>query len=167
MRLSFETDAAAASRSSSSSSSVSPDSLGGSRSVNATTTAATTALAAANTPSCPAVLHAGTSHSTSAAIAVIQALTDAGAVVTGYDPEGMDNARHVIDGIAYADSPYAAAEGADVLVIVTEWNEFRALNLPKLKSLMNTPVLVDLRNIYQAGEVTKHGFSYTSVGRSQ
>jgi UDPglucose 6-dehydrogenase len=101
----------------------------------------------------------------SPAIAVIQALTDAGAVVTGYDPEGMANARHVIDGIAYADSAYAAAEGADALVIVTEWNEFRALNLARLKTMMSTPILVDLRNIYQANEVTKHGFSYTSIGR--
>ncbi len=103
----------------------------------------------------------------SPAIAVIQALTDAGAIVTGYDPEGMENARHVIDGIAYADSPYKAAEGADALVIVTEWNEFRALNLDRLKTLMNTPLLVDLRNIYQSGEVTKHGFSYTSIGRPE
>jgi UDPglucose 6-dehydrogenase len=103
----------------------------------------------------------------SPAIAVIQALTDAGAIVTGYDPEGMENAKHVIDGIAYADNPYKAAEGADALVIVTEWNEFRALNLSRLKALMNTPVLVDLRNIYQSGEVTKHGFTYTSVGRPE
>ena len=101
----------------------------------------------------------------SPAIAVIQALTDAGAIVTGYDPEGMENATKVIDGIAYADNPYKAAEGADALVIVTEWNEFRALNLVRLKALMNTPILVDLRNIYQAGEVTKHGFAYTSIGR--
>ena len=103
----------------------------------------------------------------SPAIAVIQALTDAGAIVTGYDPEGMENAKHVIDGITYADNPYKAAEGADALVIVTEWNEFRALNLDRLKVLMNTPLLVDLRNIYQSGEVTKHGFSYTSVGRPE
>ncbi|MBP1857748.1 UDP-glucose dehydrogenase family protein [Rhizobium herbae] len=103
----------------------------------------------------------------SPAIAVIQALTDGGAVVTGYDPEGMENAKRVIDGITYADSPYKAAEGADVLVIVTEWNEFRALNLDRLKTLMNTPILVDLRNIYQSGEVTKHGFTYTSVGRPE
>jgi UDPglucose 6-dehydrogenase len=103
----------------------------------------------------------------SPAIAVIQALTDAGAIVTGYDPEGMENAKHVIDGITYADNPYKAAEGADALVIVTEWNEFRALNLDRLKLLMNTPLLVDLRNIYQSGEVTKHGFSYTSIGRPE
>jgi len=103
----------------------------------------------------------------SPAIAVIQALTDGGAVVTGYDPEGMENAKRVIDGISYADSPYKAAEGADALVIVTEWNEFRALNLDRLKTLMNTPILVDLRNIYQSGEVTKHGFTYTSIGRPE
>jgi UDPglucose 6-dehydrogenase len=103
----------------------------------------------------------------SPAIAVIQALTDAGAIVTGYDPEGMENARKVIDGITYAENPYQAAEGADALVIVTEWNEFRALNLDRLKTLMNTPILVDLRNIYQSDEVTKHGFAYTSIGRPE
>ena len=103
----------------------------------------------------------------SPAIAILQALTDGGAIVTGYDPEGMEIAKHVIDGIAYADSPYEAAENADALVIVTEWNEFRALNLDRLKSSMKNPVLVDLRNIYHPDEVTKHGFSYTSVGRPE
>jgi UDPglucose 6-dehydrogenase len=101
----------------------------------------------------------------SPASAIIQALNDGGAIVTGYDPEGMENARRVLDGIAYADSPYKAAEDADVLVIVTEWNEFRALNLDRLKASMKNPVLVDLRNIYHRDEVTKHGFNYTSVGR--
>ncbi|ENN87189.1 UDP-glucose dehydrogenase [Rhizobium freirei PRF 81] len=101
----------------------------------------------------------------SPAISVIQALQDAGATVTGYDPEGMDNARLLIDNIAYADDAYAAARGADALVIVTEWNQFRALDFARLKSVMNAPVLVDLRNIYRHDEVTKHGFAYTSVGR--
>ncbi|MGG6897457.1 MULTISPECIES: UDP-glucose dehydrogenase family protein [Rhizobium] len=101
----------------------------------------------------------------SPAISVIQTLQDAGATVTGYDPEGMDNARLLIDNIAYADDAYAAARGADALVIVTEWNQFRALDFARLKSVMNAPVLVDLRNIYRHDEVTKHGFAYTSVGR--
>ena len=79
----------------------------------------------------------------------------------------MENARQVIDGVAFADNPYEAAEGADAIVIVTEWNEFRALDFERLKALMNTPVLVDLRNIYQSEEVTKHGFAYTSVGRPE
>ncbi len=101
----------------------------------------------------------------SPAIAIVQTLNDAGAEVTGYDPEGMDNARKVIDGIEYAKDPYEAAARADALVIVTEWNEFRALDFARLKAAMKTPLLVDLRNIYRKDEVTRHGFSYASVGR--
>ena len=101
----------------------------------------------------------------SPAISVIQTLQDAGASVSGYDPEGMGNARLVIDNIAYADDAYSAARGADALVIVTEWNQFRALDFARLKSVMKSPVLVDLRNIYRHDEVTKHGFAYTSIGR--
>ncbi|NTJ61506.1 UDP-glucose/GDP-mannose dehydrogenase family protein [Agrobacterium rhizogenes] len=101
----------------------------------------------------------------SPAISIIQTLQDAGATVTGYDPEGMENARLVIDNIAYAEDAYGAARDADALVIVTEWNQFRALDFARLKSVMKAPVLVDLRNIYRHDEVTKHGFAYTSVGR--
>lgn len=101
----------------------------------------------------------------SPAISIIQTLQDAGAKISGYDPEGIENARKVIDGIHYADDAYAAASGADAIVIVTEWNQFRALDFARLKSLMKTPVLVDLRNIYRREEIAKHGFSYTSVGR--
>ncbi len=103
----------------------------------------------------------------SPAIAVIQALQDAGATVKGYDPEGMENARHVIPNLHYATGPYEAAEDADALVIVTEWNQFRALDFDRLKAVMNSPVLVDLRNIYRKEEVTKHGFTYTSIGRPE
>ncbi|PKR87162.1 UDP-glucose 6-dehydrogenase, partial [Pleomorphomonas diazotrophica] len=101
----------------------------------------------------------------SPAISIIQALQDAGAKVRGFDPEGMDNARKLIDGIAYVGSAYEAAEGADALCIVTEWNEFRALDFPRLKTVMKAPVLVDLRNIYRPEEIERHGFAYTSVGR--
>ncbi|CAN7522131.1 UDP-glucose 6-dehydrogenase [Ensifer adhaerens] len=102
----------------------------------------------------------------SPAIVVVQTLQDAGAHVIGYDPEGMENAKKVIDGIDYASDPYEAANEADALVIVTEWNEFRALDFRRLKTVMKTPILVDLRNIYREDEVVKHGFSYSSVGRS-
>ncbi|HEV7306944.1 UDP-glucose 6-dehydrogenase [Ensifer sp.] len=102
----------------------------------------------------------------SPAIAIVQTLKDAGAHVIGYDPEGMENARKIIDGIDYAGDPYEAANEADALVIVTEWNEFRALDFRRLKTVMKTPVLVDLRNIYRQDEVVKHGFTYSSVGRS-
>nr|CAA10918.1 UDP-glucose dehydrogenase [Sinorhizobium meliloti] len=99
------------------------------------------------------------------AIAVVQALQDAGARVTGYDPEGMENARKLIEGLDCARDPYEAAAEADALVIITEWNEFRALDFDRLKSTMKTPLLVDLRNIYRKDEVAKHGFRYASIGR--
>lgn len=100
----------------------------------------------------------------SPAIAVVQTLQDAGAIVAGYDPEGMENARQMMD-IEFASGPYKAAEGADVAVIVTEWNEFRALDLDRLKSVMNAAVLVDLRNIYRPHEVVSHGFAYHCIGK--
>jgi UDPglucose 6-dehydrogenase len=100
----------------------------------------------------------------SPAIAVIQTLQDAGAQVVGYDPEGMENARKVIENIEYASGPYEAAADADALVIVTEWNQFRALDFNRLKQSMRAPVLVDLRNIYRSDEVRKYGFTYTGIG---
>jgi UDPglucose 6-dehydrogenase len=101
----------------------------------------------------------------SPAITIIQTLRDAGAVVCGYDPEAMDNARSVIDGITFADGPYDCAAGADCLVVVTEWNQFRALDFTRLKSVMRTALLVDLRNIYRRDELSRTGFAYLSVGR--
>jgi UDPglucose 6-dehydrogenase len=101
----------------------------------------------------------------SPAISIIQTLQDGGAQIVGYDPEGMANARQVIDNIAYAEDAYGAARDADALVIVTEWNQFRALDFSRLKSVMKAPVLVDLRNIYRHDEVSKHGFAYASIGR--
>ncbi|MBX4959597.1 UDP-glucose dehydrogenase family protein [Rhizobium lentis] len=100
----------------------------------------------------------------SPAIAIIQTLQDAGAQVVGYDPEGMENARKVIENIEYANGPYEAAAGADALVIVTEWNQFRALDFNRLKQSMRAPILVDLRNIYRSDEIRKHGFTYTGIG---
>jgi UDPglucose 6-dehydrogenase len=98
-------------------------------------------------------------------LAIIQTLQDAGARVRAYDPEGMEQARQSLSGVDYASDPYDCAKGADALVIVTEWNQFRALDLARLRELMASPVLVDLRNIYTAEEATRHGFSYSSVGR--
>ncbi|RWX75756.1 UDP-glucose/GDP-mannose dehydrogenase family protein [Neorhizobium lilium] len=100
----------------------------------------------------------------SPAIAIVQALKDAGAIVSGYDPEGMGNARQMME-IEFAGSPYEAATDAHVAVLVTEWNAFRALDLDRLKSLMASPVLVDLRNVYRAHEVEAHGFAYHSIGK--
>ncbi|MBP1844514.1 UDPglucose 6-dehydrogenase [Rhizobium petrolearium] len=100
----------------------------------------------------------------SPAIAVVQTLKDAGAIVSGYDPEGMENAKQLME-IEFASGPYQAAEGADVAVLVTEWNELRALDLERLKSVMKTPILVDLRNVYRRPEVEAHGFTYSGVGK--
>jgi UDPglucose 6-dehydrogenase len=99
------------------------------------------------------------------AIAVVQALVDAGANIRAYDPQGMEAAASLLPPIHYAESAYAAAEGADCLVIVTEWNEFRSLDLDRLKKSMKTPAMVDLRNIYKRAEVESQGFAYASVGR--
>ncbi len=101
----------------------------------------------------------------SPAIAVVQALQDAGARIRAYDPEGMDQARLVLDDIDYVEGPYQTMDGADALVIVTEWDAFRALDLDRVRSLLKTPVLVDLRNIYPPTEAIQAGLDYWSVGR--
>ncbi|WP_448582191.1 UDP-glucose dehydrogenase family protein [Thermaurantiacus sp.] len=98
-------------------------------------------------------------------IAIIQALQDAGAAIIAHDPEGMEQAKLVLDGVTYADDPYAALDGADAMVLVTEWDEYRALDLARVRQLLRTPVVVDLRNIYRPEEMARHGFSYTGVGR--
>lgn len=98
-------------------------------------------------------------------IDIIRGLLDRGAQVVAYDPQGMAAARSVIEGIAYAESAYAAAEGADALVLVTEWNEFRSLDLDRLKATMQAPVFVDLRNVYRPEEMARNGFHYVSIGR--
>ncbi|MDO7844120.1 UDP-glucose dehydrogenase family protein [Sphingomonas immobilis] len=101
----------------------------------------------------------------SPAIAVIQTLQDAGATVKAYDPEGMEAAKAVLDNVEYCKGPYEAVAGTDALAIVTEWDAFRALDLDRVKGLMNAPVLVDLRNIYKPDEAKAAGFDYTSIGR--
>lgn len=98
-------------------------------------------------------------------IAITTALADAGVAVRAYDPEGMTAARAVMPAITYAADAYEAAQGADAVVIVTEWDAFRALDLPRLKRLMAAPVLVDLRNIYNRAAVEGAGFTYIAVGR--
>jgi UDPglucose 6-dehydrogenase len=98
-------------------------------------------------------------------IPLITALHDMGAKVRAYDPIGMEQAKKVLPDVTYCDGPYACAEGADALVIVTEWEQFRALDLGRIKKAMAGPVVVDLRNIYRADELTRLGFVYESVGR--
>ncbi|WP_419696294.1 UDP-glucose dehydrogenase family protein [Mesorhizobium muleiense] len=101
-------------------------------------------------------------------LAIIQALKDAGAKIKAYDPVGMEHAKSMIhpDGIEFSDSAYSVTEGAHVVVIVTEWNAFRSMDLKRMHSLMASPVLVDLRNIYLPQDVVDAGFVYSGVGRA-
>jgi UDPglucose 6-dehydrogenase len=101
----------------------------------------------------------------SPATTIIEGLQQRGAVIRAYDPEAMDNAATILRDVAFCTDAYEVARGCDVLVIVTEWNEFRALNFEKLKAVMNRPLLVDLRNIYDPHRVAEKGFDYISVGR--
>ncbi|OYY79958.1 MAG: hypothetical protein B7Y12_23225 [Rhizobiales bacterium 24-66-13] len=102
----------------------------------------------------------------SPAIAIVNTLLDRGVKVRAYDPEGMEEAKKVLPaGVHYGTGPYEIAAGADAIVIVTEWDAFRALDFAKLKAIMAQPVLVDLRNIYRPDEMADLGFTYDSVGR--
>ncbi|GGB29565.1 UDP-glucose 6-dehydrogenase [Tistrella bauzanensis] len=96
---------------------------------------------------------------------IIPALLRAGARVRAYDPEGMTEARRLLTGVTWAADAYDALEGADVAVLITEWNQFRALDLDRVKAVMKTPVMVDLRNVYAPSEMVGRGFTYTSIGR--
>jgi len=98
-------------------------------------------------------------------IAIAQTLIDAGVTVSAYDPEGMELARSLMPGVEMAANAYAAIEGADAVVIVTEWDAFRALDLGRIRELAKAPVLIDLRNIYRPDEIRAAGFTYVSIGR--
>lgn len=98
-------------------------------------------------------------------IALVRALQDMGGEVAVYDPAGLDHARAVFDNVTFCEDEYVCATGADVVIIVTEWEQFRALDFPRLKSVMSRPIIVDLRNIYPADEVRRQGFAYYGVGR--
>jgi UDPglucose 6-dehydrogenase len=101
----------------------------------------------------------------SPSLATITALQDRGARIRAFDPEGMKQAQTCLEDVFYADDPYQCVEGADALVIVTEWDIFRALDLDRMRQVMRRPVLIDLRNIYRATDVQKAGFIYESIGR--
>jgi UDPglucose 6-dehydrogenase len=98
-------------------------------------------------------------------IPLITALQDLGAKVQAYDPVSIEQAKLELPDVTYCDSPYSCAAKADALVIVTEWEQFRALDMGRLKKEMAQPIIVDLRNVYRADEIAKHGFIYESVGR--
>ncbi len=101
----------------------------------------------------------------SPAIDIIKAIVRLGGSVKAFDPVAMDEARHFIDGIEYASDEYEAIEGADALVIITEWNQFRALDMEKVKRLLKSPKIADLRNIYEPADMRELGFEYVGVGR--
>ena len=100
-------------------------------------------------------------------IPLITGLCDMGAKVRAFDPASMKEARRELPDIDYCDDAYACAQDADALVIVTEWVQFRALDLPRLKGIMRRPVMVDLRNVYRPDEMAELGFVYSSVGRDK
>ena len=98
-------------------------------------------------------------------IPLIAGLQKRGATIRAYDPEAMDNARTMFENVSFCRDAYDAAKDADALVIATEWNEFRALNLGRIKSLVRQPLIVDLRNVYDPQRMKAEGFQYFSVGR--
>lgn len=104
----------------------------------------------------------------SASLYIIPALIAAGGTIRAYDPQGMKEAAHYFkENVAWCEDAYDAMQGADILVILTEWNEFRSLDLDKVKSTLRNPLVVDLRNIYKRQDMKKHGFHYVSIGRQE
>jgi len=100
-----------------------------------------------------------------ASITILHGLTEAGAQIKAFDPVAMEEAKKVISGITYCKDTFEAVENADALVFLTEWNQFRSLDLQKIKTLLKAPVIVDLRNIYEPSKMKEMGFKYYSVGR--
>jgi len=98
-------------------------------------------------------------------LAIVQSLLDAGASIRAHDPEGMEIAKTMMPSVAYCGDAYEAAAGADAVVIVTEWDIYRALDLKRLAAAMAGAVMVDLRNVYPPAEVERAGFAYSSIGR--
>jgi UDPglucose 6-dehydrogenase len=103
----------------------------------------------------------------SASIPLIEALVEGGARVRAFDPVAMEQARQVLpDAVEYCKDSYDAASGADALIIVTEWNQFRSLHMDRIHESLRQPVVVDLRNVYDPGKMREQGFTYVSVGRA-
>jgi len=98
-------------------------------------------------------------------ITIIEILQDKGASIKAYDPEAMKEAEHILTDVTYAENPYDCLQDADALVIVTEWDEFRALDMPRVMEALKHPTIIDLRNIYRPENMYKQGFHYKSIGR--
>jgi len=103
----------------------------------------------------------------SVALDFARALLKRGCKVKGYDPVAMPAAQSLMPRITFCPDPYHAARGSDALVVVTEWNQFRQLDLARIKRLMRRPIIVDCRNIYDPQSVREHGFRYQGVGRGE
>jgi UDPglucose 6-dehydrogenase len=102
----------------------------------------------------------------SPSIDIIAGVQKSGAFICAYDPEGMDEANQIMMNVNWCKSAYEAIEGSDAMVIITEWNEFRGLDMKRVKSLMKTPILVDLRNVYNPTDMKNTGIAYSCIGRS-
>jgi UDPglucose 6-dehydrogenase len=96
---------------------------------------------------------------------IVPALIEAGAIIKAFDPEAMEEAAKLMDGLNYVENAYEAVDGADAMVILTEWDQFRALDLDRIKESLKSDIVVDLRNIYSPEDMAKRGFEYTSIGR--
>ena len=96
---------------------------------------------------------------------IIPVLQAAGARIKAYDPESMHEAGKMLTEVDFCDGPYHAIDGADAMVLITEWDQFRALDFDRVKKLLQSPVVVDLRNVYQPADMARRGFTYSSVGR--
>jgi UDPglucose 6-dehydrogenase len=101
----------------------------------------------------------------SPALTLIEQLLEVGARVVAYDPEAVTNTRLLFPGIEYARTPYDAAQGASAVVVMTEWDVFRTLDLGRVRSLMREPIIIDCRNIYDPDDLVRLGFEYSAVGR--
>jgi UDPglucose 6-dehydrogenase len=96
---------------------------------------------------------------------ILPALQKEGARIRAFDPAAMNEARKLLDGVQLANGVYETLDGADAVVILTEWDEFRALDLDRVRGLLKSPVMIDLRNIYRPAQMRERGFHYVSVGR--
>ncbi len=101
----------------------------------------------------------------SSSIEIIRGLLSMGAKVKAYDPAAMEEARAALPALEYGKDAYDVANGADALVLVTEWNQFRRLDLHRIKSLLKNPVFIDLRNVYDPDQMKRLGFNYCGIGR--
>jgi UDPglucose 6-dehydrogenase len=98
-------------------------------------------------------------------ITVIKGLQQRGATIRAYDPQAMENAKTMLENVTYCADAYETVEGADAMVLATEWNEFRALNFERVKHALRQPNVIDLRNVYDPNRMAALGFNYKSVGR--